>query len=221
MNGTKIGRKKLLLTLVPLALCAGALVLGISAYVVLSADARVLSPEAEGPEDLDCVLVLGCGIRPDGSPTPMLYDRITRSVALYQAGWADKLLMTGDNSRKDYNEVGTMKAVAMAQGVPEEDIVLDHAGFSTYDSLYRARDIFGAERLVIVTQEYHLSRALFLAEALDLEAWGVPANLREYPGQLGRDLREIAARNKDVLWAILQPQPKFLGEPIPLDGTTE
>ena len=107
-------------------------------------------------------------------------------------------------------------AEAIAQGVPQEDIVTDHAGFSTYDSLYRARDIFGAERVVIVTQEYHLSRALYLAEALGLEAWGVAAAPRNDAGQIGRDFREVLARDKAFLWAIFQPKPKFLGDPVPL-----
>lgn len=221
MTGTKGRVRRGVLALLCLAVLGAALALGISAYMTATTRDRILSPEDAPPEGLDCVLVLGCGVRPDGSPTPMLASRISRSVELYETGWADKLLMSGDNSREDYNEVGTMEAEAIAQGVPQGDIVTDHAGFSTYDSLYRARDIFGAERVVIVTQEYHLSRALYLAEALGLEAWGVAAAPRNDAGQIGRDFREILARDKAFLWAILQPEPKFLGDPVPLDGTTE
>lgn len=221
MNGTKRRVRRIILGLLCLGILAAALALGISAYMVASTEDRVLSPEDMAPEGLDCILVLGCGIRADGSPTPMLADRISRAVELYEAGWADKLLMSGDNSREDYNEVGTMKAVAMEMGVPEGDVVTDHAGFSTYDSLYRARDVFGADQVVIVTQDYHLSRALYLAEALDLEAWGVPADQRRYAGQTARDVREILARDKDFFSAVFQPEPKFLGDPIPLEGTTE
>lgn len=109
-----------------------------------------------------------------------------------------------------------MEAYALERGVPGEDIVLDHAGFCTYDSVYRARDIFGAKRLVIITQAYHLSRALYIAQALGLDAWGVGADLRPYRGQAVRELREVLARDKDFFWALAQPDPKFLGEKLPL-----
>lgn len=216
MTGTKGRVRRVVLILLCLAVLAVVLALGISFYMTSSTRDRILSPEDMPPEGQDCILVLGCGIRPDGSPTPMLASRISRAVELYQAGWAGKLLMSGDNGREDYNEVGTMRAEAIAQGVPEEDIVTDHAGFSTYDSLYRARDIFGAERVVIVTQAYHLSRALYLAEALGLEAWGVAAAPRNDAGQIGRDIREVLARDKDFFSAVFQPEPKFLGDPVPL-----
>ncbi|MFR7689228.1 vancomycin high temperature exclusion protein, partial [Evtepia gabavorous] len=150
---------------------------------------------------------------------PMLSDRLTRGVELYQAGWADKLLMSGDNRSQDYNELATMHRVALEKGVPQADVVLDYAGLSTYDSLYRARDIFGVKKVVIVTQEYHMYRALYLARALGLEAWGVAADGQNYRGQTMRDLREILARDKDVLWAIFQPEPTYLGDPEPLTGT--
>lgn len=217
MSRRKKGRAgRVLLALLLLVLVAAAAVLGGSVYVVWSARAEILSQEEAPPANLDCILVLGCGVHADGTPTPMLRSRMTRAVELYQAGWADKLLLSGDNSRADYNEVATMKTLALEGGVPEEDIVLDHAGFSTYDSLYRARDVFLAERIVIITQEYHLSRALCLADALGLEAWGVAAAPRNDAGQIMRDAREILARDKAILWAILQPEPKFLGDPIPL-----
>lgn len=217
MSRRKKGRAgRVLLALLLLVLVAAAAVLGGSVYVVWSARAEIFSQEEAPPANLDCILVLGCGVHADGTPTPMLRSRMTRAVELYQAGWADKLLLSGDNSRADYNEVATMKTLALEGGVPEEDIVLDHAGFSTYDSLYRARDVFLAERIVIITQEYHLSRALYLADALGLEAWGVAAAPRNDAGQIMRDAREILARDKAILWAILQPEPKFLGDPIPL-----
>ena len=217
MSRRKKGRAgRVLLALLLLVLVAAAAVLGGSVYVVWSARAEILSQEEAPPANLDCILVLGCGVHADGTPTPMLRSRMTRAVELYQAGWADKLLLSGDNSRADYNEVATMKTLALEGGVPEEDIVLDHAGFSTYDSLYRARDVFLAERIVIITQEYHLSRALYLADALGLEAWGVAAAPRNDAGQIMRDAREILARDKAILWAILQPEPKFLGDTLPL-----
>lgn len=193
-----------------------ALALGVNGYVVLSTRDRVLSLAEGPPGEVDCILVLGCGVYADGSPTPMLRDRLTRGVELYQAGWGDRLLLSGDNRSADYNELATMDRVAQDLGAPAEAITLDYAGLSTYDSLYRAREIFGVTSLVIVTQDYHLSRALYLAEALGLEAWGVAADGQNYPGQTMRDVREILARDKDFLWAILQPEAAILGDPEPL-----
>ncbi|MBR5533623.1 MAG: YdcF family protein [Ruminiclostridium sp.] len=196
-----------LLVLVILGLLGLGLALGISGYVVLSTRDAILTQEDTPPQDLDCILVLGCGIRSDGSPTPMLSSRLQRGVELYQAGWADKVLLSGDDSGKDYNELATMKRVTLELGVPEEDILTDHAGFSTYESIYRAKEEFGVQRVVIVTQEYHLYRALHLADALGLEAYGVAAAPRNDAGQIGRSLREILARDKDFFTAILQPTP--------------
>lgn len=202
--------------LVALAVLAGLLALGGSGFVVWQSKDRILTLEDTPPAGADCVLVLGCGVYADGSPTPMLADRLQRGVQLYQAGWADKVLLSGDNRSQYYNELATMKRVCLELGVPEEDIALDYAGLSTYDSVYRARDIFGVKSLVIVTQEYHLYRALYLADALGLEAWGVAADGQNYRGQTMRDLREILARDKDILWALFQPKPHHLGDPVPL-----
>jgi vancomycin permeability regulator SanA len=111
-----------------------------------------------------------------------------------------------------------MKQYALAEGVSSQDVFMDHAGFSTYESLYRAKEIFGVEKVIIVTQEYHLHRALQIARALGLEAYGVSADYRSYTGQLMRDIREIMARNKDVLSTIFLPKPTYLGEKIPISG---
>jgi len=163
-------------------------------------------------------LVLGCGLEADGSPSPMLHDRLQQGVALYQKEAAPKLLVSGDHGREEYDEVNAMKRFAEEQGIPSEDVFMDHAGFSTYESVYRARDIFQVRRMVIVTQEYHLSRALYIAKRLGIEAWGVPADPRTYSGQTARDLREILARDKDFLTCILKPKPTYLGKAIPVNG---
>ena len=196
-----------LLVLVILGLIGLGLALGISAYVVHSTKDAILTQKDTPPQDLDCILVLGCGIHPDGSPTPMLASRLARGAELYEAGWADKILLSGDNSGKSYNELATMERVILELGVPQEALLMDHAGFSTYESIYRAKHEFGMQRVVIVTQEYHLYRALYLADALGLEAWGVAAAPRNDAGQIGRSLREILARDKDFFTAILQPIP--------------
>jgi vancomycin permeability regulator SanA len=196
-----------LLVLVILGLLGLGLALGISVYVVKTTEDAILTQEDTPPQDLDCILVLGCGIHPDGSPTPMLASRLARGAELYEAGWADKILLSGDNSGESYNELATMERVILELGVPQEALVMDHAGFSTYESIYRAKHEFGMQRVVIVTQEYHLYRALYLADALGLEAWGVAAAPRNDTGQIGRSLREILARDKDFFTAILQPIP--------------
>ena len=196
-----------LLGLAILILLGLSLALGLSGYVVQSTREAVLTQEEAPPEDLDCILVLGCGIHPDGSPTPMLSSRLTRGAELYQAGWADAVLLSGDDSGEEYNELATMKRVLLELGVPEEAIRTDHAGFSTYESIYRAKNQFDVQRVVIVTQEYHLYRALYLADAIGLDAWGVAAAPRNDAGQIGRSLREILARDKDFFTAIFQPEP--------------
>jgi len=148
----------------------------------------------------------------------MLEDRLLRGVELYQLGAAPKLLMSGDHGRQEYDEVATMKQFAMDAGVPSEDVFKDHAGFSTYESIYRAKEIFGADRVIIVTQQYHLYRALYIAQQLDVEAYGVHCDYRTYVGQGMRDVREILARAKDFAMTVMKPEPTYLGEKIPVSG---
>ena len=148
----------------------------------------------------------------------MMADRLSRGIALYQSGAAPKLLMSGDHGRTDYNEVKTMKWKAMEAGVPSEDVFMDHAGFSTYESVFRSRDVFEADRIILVTQEYHLHRALYVANALGVEAYGVAADYRAYAGQMGREVREILARNKDFATSLILPSPTYLGEVIPISS---
>lgn len=193
-------------------------VLGLNSHVKKQTALSIITEEKAAGIDADCILVLGCGVREDGSPSLMLRDRLETGIALYQAGAAPKLLMSGDHGRKDYDEVNLMKSYAMERGVPSEDIFMDHAGFSTYDSMVRARDIFCAENIIVVSQEYHLYRALYLAEKLGLEAYGVPALDVNYRGQTYRELREMLARAKDFCTAMVQPKPKYLGDQIPITG---
>ena len=218
-NKRKLLIRRLLFGLVLLFAAGIGAVFGVNAYVQASVQDRILTEEqAAELEEIDCVLVLGCGLEADGSPSPMLHDRLQQGVALYQKEAAPKLLVSGDHGREEYDEVNAMKRFAEEQGVPSEDVFMDHAGFSTYESVYRARDIFQVRRMVIVTQEYHLSRALYIAKRLGIEAWGVPADPRTYSGQTARDLREILARDKDFLTCILKPKPTYLGKAIPVNG---
>ncbi|MDD6022035.1 MAG: vancomycin high temperature exclusion protein [Acutalibacteraceae bacterium] len=198
-----------------LGLCA---VFGVNGFVIRSARERLITPEeAAGITDADCILVLGCGVRGD-QPSPMLNDRLERGVELYKSGAAPKLLMSGDHGRKNYDEVNVMKKFAVDESVESSDVFMDHAGFSTYDSIYRAKEIFKVRKMIIVTQEYHLYRALYIAEKLGLEAYGVTSDQRQYAGQFYRDVREILARDKDFVKCIVKPAPTCLGEAIPVNG---
>ena len=200
------------------AILGSSAVLIANAYVKGSTAPNILSPEeAAKLEDVDCIIVLGCLVKADGTPSDMLADRVSVGVSLYQNGTSPKLLMSGDHGQKEYDEVNTMKSCATLAGVPSEDIFMDHAGFSTYESIYRAKEIFGADKIVIVTQEYHLHRALYVADALGIEAYGVSADLRSYSGQAKRDVREVLARIKDMAYALFKPQPTYLGDPISLN----
>ncbi len=203
---------------IALVILGAAFVFGINAWVVHQGGKYILSPMDSAGKDFDCILVLGCGVRDDGTPSHMLEDRLRRGVELYKAGIAPKLLMSGDHGQTDYDEVNTMKQYAIDAGVPSEDIFMDHAGFSTYESMHRAKEVFCAEKILIVTQEYHLYRAIYAARALGLEAYGVACDYRTYSGQFYRDVREILARDKDFFTAIFKPQPTYGGETIPVFG---
>lgn len=221
MKTKKVRRILLICLIVAFGLClvGAGIVFGIDAYVVHSTSDQLLTPEeAATIEDVDCILVLGCKVKSNGVPSDMLEDRLRRGVELFHAGAAPKLLMSGDHGTMTYNEVQSMKQFAIDNTISSSDIFMDHAGFSTYESIYRARDIFQAEKIIIVTQEYHLYRALYIANALGIEAYGVDADYRNYSGQTARDIREILARNKDFLTSLFQPKPTYLGEAIPIWG---
>lgn len=210
---------RIFIILLCVVLIAGVAVLALDAWVLFTTRDKILTPqEAAKIQDADCILVLGCQVRNNGVPSAMLEDRLRRSVELYDLGAAPKLLMSGDHGRTDYDEVNAMKQYALDAGVPPEDVFMDHAGFSTYESMYRARDVFQAKKVIIVTQQYHLYRSIYAAEALGMEAYGVACDYRQYSGQLKRDLREVLARAKDVATGIFQPKPTYLGEAIPIWG---
>ena len=191
----------------------------INGHVKASTKDRILTVQkAAELEDVDCIIILGCQVKDDGSLSHMLRDRLMRGLEVYEAGAAPKLLMSGDHGREEYDEVGAMKNYAIENGVPSENVFMDHAGFSTYETMYRAKEIFKAEKVIIVTQEYHLYRALYIAERLGMEAYGVSADLNRYAGQSMRDFREVLARCKDWAMCIFKPEPTYLGEAIPVSG---
>ena len=211
---------KLIIVILAIIVVVGTISLIIvNAHVVNSTKNQIISPDATGAlKDIDCIVVLGCGLRSDGTPSDMLRDRLDRGIELYNAGVADKIIMTGDHGKVDYNEVGTMKNYAIEKGIPDENIFMDHAGFSTYESIYRTAAIFEAKNIVIVTQKYHLHRALHIANALGLKSYGIDADYHTYRGQAIRDAREVLARCKDYIVTIFKPKPTYLGEKIPVSG---
>lgn len=216
-------RKKILrytlCILLALTFLAGLMVFGLNVAVKSATKDKILTPqEAAQLQDVDCILVLGCGVRDDGTPSAMLEDRLKRAVELYALGAAPKLLMTGDHGRVDYDEVATMKAFAVEAGIDAEDVFMDHAGFSTYESMYRAKEIFQVKKVLIVSQEYHLYRAIYIAQKLGMEAYGVAADYRSYSGQTSNNIREILARVKDFGTCLLKPEPTYLGDAIPIWG---
>lgn len=202
-----------------LSLICLCIVLTLNFYVIGTTKKQILNENTiTSMKDVDAILVLGAGIW-GNQPSHMLEDRLLEAISLYEKGVAPKIIMSGDHGRKEYDEVNIMKDFAIQKGVPSEDIFMDHAGFSSYDSMFRAREIFGVEKIVVVTQEYHLYRSLYIANKLGIEAYGITANPREYAGQTKRELREILARNKDFFKCILKPNPTYLGEAIPINGS--
>jgi len=193
-------------------------VLGINLYVRLSTKKQIIKKdEYSNLSDVDCIIILGAAIWGD-KPSPMLEDRLLEGIKLYQNNVSDKIIMSGDHGKKEYDEVNMMKNYAIEKGIPSENIFMDHAGFSTYESIYRAKEVFKAKKIVIVTQKYHLYRALYIANKLGIEAYGVGSDPRQYVGATNREIREILARDKDVFKCIFKPKPTYLGEIIPISG---
>lgn len=200
-------------------LVAVGMVFVVNSYVKNTVSAYLITPEdAVNLSEVDCILVLGCKVKENGTPSDMLRDRLNRAIELYEMGAAPKLLMSGDHGRKNYDELAIMKQYAIDAGVPSSDIFMDHAGFSTYESVYRAKEIFKASKIIIITQKYHLYRALYVANQLGVEAFGVASDYQRYWGQAIRDAREVFARCKDFATASFKPEPTYLGEAIPVTG---
>ncbi|MBH1940802.1 YdcF family protein [Mobilitalea sibirica] len=192
--------------------------ISINLYVKTTVRKKIILPEEASGLEADCIVVLGAGVWSDGRPSHMLEDRLLQGIDLYHAGASNRLLMSGDHGRANYDEVNTMKSFAMNRSVPSKHIFMDHAGFSTYESMYRTKEVFQANKIIIITQEYHLYRALYIAEKLGLDAYGVASDPRSYVGQEYRESREFLARIKDFFYTIVKPAPTYLGEAIPVSG---
>lgn len=164
----------------------------------------------------DAVVVLGASVYADGRPSDILADRLEVAVDLYREGAARAIIVSGDNRSSHYNESDAMKAFCVDAGVPSEDVYVDRGGVGTYESMYRARNVFGAERIVVATQAYHLYRAMFAADCLGMEAWGVACDKGAYDNQQAYSVREILARTKDFYAALLRVPVDTFGETVSL-----
>ena len=201
-----------------IALVFAFLVLGLPNLIV-GLGGRGVETKPEQVPHAQAALVLGAQVKPDGTPSHMLADRITAAEELYKAGRVDKLLLSGDHSRIKYDEVGTMRRILLARGIPAHDIFTDHAGFDTWDSAQRAKRVFKVDSAVVVTQGFHMARALYDARRAGLEATGFLADRRSYGRVMARlRVREAAARMKTLGDVVTGAEPHFLGAQIPITG---
>ena len=189
----------------------------INLYVIMTTKNKILNIDDKKLKDADCILILGAGIRRN-KPSPMLEDRLLTGIELYENEISNKILVSGDHIESDYDEVGVMKNYLLEHGIPSEKIFVDHAGISSYDSVYRAKEIYKADKIVIVTQKYHLYRAIYIGNHLDLEVYGIAADKNIYQSQEKRDAREFLARIKDFFKCIIKPQSTYLGEVHSIKG---
>lgn len=185
---------------------------------VLSSGKKFVYTESNNIPKAQVGLILGAKVYSDGRLSQMMQDRADTAIGLYKSGKVEKLLMSGDHGTVGYDEVNTVKEYLLNKGVKPEDLFLDHAGFDTYDSVYRARDVFRVKSMTIVTQKFHLPRAVYLARALGMEANGIVADQREYLGMFWNESREMVARSKAFLDILTGAKPKFLGDEIPIEG---
>jgi len=161
------------------------------------------------PDDFDCILILGAGIKNDGSPTDMLYDRLMAGYEAHKNGKSKFVFITGDSERKSYTETVTMERVLNENGIDSVHIISDGYGLSTYESIWRAKNVYGFKKVLIVSQKYHLHRSIYIAQELGLEAYGLDGALREYRKQPIYSLREYLARIKDMIYSEICPNPTY------------
>ncbi|MCI8336143.1 MAG: DUF218 domain-containing protein [Peptococcaceae bacterium] len=210
--------KKLLQIIGILAFLGIAAIFSICFYVSQVGKPYLVTPETAPA--VDAILILGARVYSDGRPSPLLQDRLDYGYRLYAAGKADRIIVSGDHGRKDYDEVNAMKNYLLTKGVPPEHIFLDHAGFNTYDSLYRAKEIFQVKSLIVCTQEFHMPRALYIGRRLNLEAYGYAAPDKAMYHMAYNHFRERLAQVKAFLETdVLHRKPKYLGNIIPIQGS--
>jgi len=208
---------KCIVTAAACVLCA--LAVGLCANLAIKRSAKgAICRKPEDVPEKPVAIIFGAKVWSQG-PSHILSDRLDAGIRLYKLGKVKKLLLSGDHGRKEYDEVNAMRAYALGRGVPPEDIFLDHAGFRTYATLYRARDVFGVTAAVLITNEFHLPRAIYTGNRFGLDVVGLTSDARTYRTWLFNDCREFLART--LAWIqinITRPRPKYLGPKIDITG---
>ena len=218
-NNPKI--KKLFVALLIVILTCCSLYIGINVYIMAYASQYIITVDDCNDLTVDCTMVLGAGLFGD-YPSHMLQERLNIGIQVYNTNCTDRLLMSGDHGTVEYDEVNAMKDYATKAGAVADEVFMDHAGFSTYESMYRARDVFDVDSMIVVTQKYHLYRAVYNARKLGIEAYGIAADGQfnySLPMDLYNNFRESLARCKDFVYCIYQPEPTYLGEVIPISSS--
>ncbi len=211
--------KKILLALIIIVGCFVVVTVGMNLYVYIRSNKYIVSNSNEITDKIDAIIVPGAGLLSDGTPGPVLKDRLDNAIKLYKDGVSDRLLMSGDHGEQYHNEVRAMKDYAIENGVPSQNIFMDHAGFTTYETMIRARDIFKVKSCVISTQKYHLIRAVYTARGMGLKAWGVPSSIHiNHIKYIPLEAREFFARIKSVFSVLIKPNPTYTGDAIPING---
>ncbi len=213
----KEGLSKIARAVLIAALLAASFAIFADTYVFWRGSQGIYENAADLP-DADAVLVLGAAVYRDGRMSPVFADRANVALEVYRAGKVKKVLISGDHSRNEYDEVNIAKNYFLQNEVPPEDIFVDYAGFNTYDSAARAKEIFEVNSLIVATQEFHLPRALYLARHAGIAACGIKADLRPYNPGFYNTWRENGARVKAFWRASFNDSPRFLGEAIPITG---
>ena len=200
--------KKILLILGVILLTIFVYAMGINYYVKCTVMDRI--KDIDEIKDVDTIIVLGAKVHDDGRLSLMLKDRLDKTIEVYNKLDIKKVIVSGDSEHKDYDETTKMKEYLINNRIPEEDIVVDVYGLSTYDSIYRLKNVYNIDKVVIITQNYHLYRSLYIANSLGIDAYGMPSSGEDYFGQTTRELREILARNKDFLTSLFNVKSKYL-----------
>lgn len=213
--------KKFFIVLLIFTLLCTLVYSAINIYIIAYASQYIITIEDCDNLNVDCAMVLGAGLF-DDYPSHMLQERLNIGLSVYNTNCTNRLLMTGDHGTVEYDEVNAMKDYAINAGAIPDEVFMDHAGFSTYESMYRARDVFDVNSVIIVTQKYHLYRAVYNARKLGLEAYGIAADGQfnySLPMDIYNNLRESLARCKDFVYCIYKPEPTYLGEVIPISSS--
>ncbi|MBO5895786.1 MAG: YdcF family protein [Clostridia bacterium] len=213
--------KKIFVVLLIFTLLCTLVYSAINIYIIAYASQYIITTEDCDNLNVDCAMVLGAGLF-DDYPSHMLQERLNIGLSVYNTNCTNRLLMTGDHGTVEYDEVNAMKDYAINAGAIPDEVFMDHAGFSTYESMYRARDVFDVNSVIIVTQKYHLYRAVYNARKLGLEAYGIAADGQfnySLPMDIYNNLRESLARCKDFVYCIYKPEPTYLGEVIPISSS--